>query len=202
MGRVERWRAHGRVRWHIPGFRRGPQSGSPGDVSSTLPKIPDGGFSPVRLQAEASFNQQLPCPEDLRAQAPGPHTLARLAVRQRLRRLWTLLRLRPAFSTGPALGHFGNHPGPRVLCSERFCCPFPPRYYDPIRQSRSLPLPSQDHWLCRRPLPYDLVWAATETFPALGQCSFPHVPSPLRREEKQVPFPDKGLLPWPSSLEQ
>ena len=36
--RVERWRAHGRVRWHIHGFRRGPQSGSPGDVSSALPK--------------------------------------------------------------------------------------------------------------------------------------------------------------------
>jgi Double zinc ribbon len=35
--RVERWRAHGRVRWHIHGFRRGPQSGSPDDVSSALP---------------------------------------------------------------------------------------------------------------------------------------------------------------------
>jgi hypothetical protein len=33
-GRVEGWRAHGRVRWRIPGFRRGPQSGSPGHVSN------------------------------------------------------------------------------------------------------------------------------------------------------------------------
>ena len=60
-GRVERWRAHGRVRWRIHGFRCGPQSGSPGDVSRALPKIPDGGFSPVRLQAEAPLiNHALP----------------------------------------------------------------------------------------------------------------------------------------------
>jgi hypothetical protein len=34
IGRVEGWRAHGRVRWQFHGFRRGPQSGSPGHVSS------------------------------------------------------------------------------------------------------------------------------------------------------------------------
>jgi hypothetical protein len=33
-GRVEGWRAHGRVRWLIHGFRRGPQSGSHGHVSN------------------------------------------------------------------------------------------------------------------------------------------------------------------------
>jgi hypothetical protein len=33
-GRVERWRAHGSVRWLVPGFRRGPQSGSHGAVSN------------------------------------------------------------------------------------------------------------------------------------------------------------------------
>ena len=48
----------------------------------------------------------------------------------------------------------------------------PPRYYDPIRQSRRLPPTSQDHWLYRGSLPDDLVWAAPETFPALGQRSF------------------------------
>jgi hypothetical protein len=80
FGRVERWRAHGRVRWRVHGFRRGPQSGSPGDVSSALPKIPDVEFSPVRLQAEVSFNQLLPCPPDLRVEAPGPRALAGLAV--------------------------------------------------------------------------------------------------------------------------
>ena len=33
-GRVEDWRAHGRARWRIHGFRRRPQSGSPGHASS------------------------------------------------------------------------------------------------------------------------------------------------------------------------
>jgi hypothetical protein len=32
--RVEGWRAHGRVRWPFHGFRRRPQSGSPGHVSN------------------------------------------------------------------------------------------------------------------------------------------------------------------------
>ena len=84
-----------------------------------------------------------------------------------------------------------------------FCCPFPPHYYDPIRQSRPLPLPSQVHWLCRRPLPYDLVWAATETFPALGQCSFHTCHNLYAGRKSRAHFPrSKSLLPWPSSLEQ
>jgi len=33
-GRVEDWRAYGRVRWLFQGFHPGPQSGSPGNVSS------------------------------------------------------------------------------------------------------------------------------------------------------------------------
>jgi hypothetical protein len=33
-GRVGDWRAYGRVRWLIQGFRRGAQSGSPGNVSN------------------------------------------------------------------------------------------------------------------------------------------------------------------------
>ena len=33
-GRVEDWRAHGRVRWLVQAFRLGPQSGSHGHVSS------------------------------------------------------------------------------------------------------------------------------------------------------------------------
>jgi hypothetical protein len=34
IGRVEDWRAHGRVRWLVQAFRLGPQSGSHGHVSS------------------------------------------------------------------------------------------------------------------------------------------------------------------------
>jgi hypothetical protein len=52
------------------------------------------------------------------------------------------------------------------------CRPSHPRYYDPIRQSRQLLLISQERWLYRRPSPDNLVWAAAETFPALGQHSF------------------------------
>jgi hypothetical protein len=33
-GRVEDWRAYGRVRWLCQGFRRGPQSSSHGNVSN------------------------------------------------------------------------------------------------------------------------------------------------------------------------
>ncbi len=51
-GRVERWRADGRVRWRFHDFRRGPQSGSPGHVSSALPKIPCVEFSPTRLKGQ------------------------------------------------------------------------------------------------------------------------------------------------------
>src|SRR5262249_45524915 len=36
-GLVECWRANLRVRWHLHGFRRGPQSGSHSHVSSTCP---------------------------------------------------------------------------------------------------------------------------------------------------------------------
>ena len=78
-GRVERWRAHGRVRWHIHGFRRGPQSGSHGDVSSALPKIPDVEFSPVRLQAEVS-ESTTPFPRGRQGKAPDPHALSDIPV--------------------------------------------------------------------------------------------------------------------------
>jgi hypothetical protein len=72
-------------------------------------------------------------------------------------------RLGPVSATTSAHGSFA----PKGLC-----CPSHPRYYDPIRQSRQLLLISQDRWLYRRPSPDDPVWAAAETFPALGQHSF------------------------------
>jgi len=52
------------------------------------------------------------------------------------------------------------------------CCPSHPRYSDPIRQSQWLPRISQARWLYHGSVPDDLVWAASETFPALGQRSF------------------------------
>jgi hypothetical protein len=66
-----------------------------------------------------------------------------------------------------------------------FCCPSHCRYYAPIRQSRRLPRTSQARWLYRGSVPDDLVWAAAETFPALGQRSFLPCHQPLRREEER-----------------
>jgi hypothetical protein len=100
-------------------------------------------------------------------------------------------RLGPLPATAPAHGAFAP---------EGLCCPFPPRSYAPIRHSRQLPLPSQVRWLYRRSAPDDLVWAAAETFPTLGQRSV-HACHPLcagRRNRVQIP--DKTPLPWPSSL--
>jgi hypothetical protein len=76
-GRVEGWRAHGRVRWQFHGFRRGPQSGSPGHVSSPrhvgrvegwrgVPQEPVS--SPRHVEPGRRFSRtRLSCP--LRAQA-------------------------------------------------------------------------------------------------------------------------------------
>ena len=38
--------------------------------------------------------------------------------------------------------------------------------------------------------------------PCFRSVLLPHVPLPLRREEKQVHIPDEALLPWPSSLKR
>jgi hypothetical protein len=48
-GRVEDWRAYGRVRWLIQGFRPGPQSGSLGNVSSPRHVKPGVRFSRTGL---------------------------------------------------------------------------------------------------------------------------------------------------------
>jgi hypothetical protein len=72
-----------------------------------------------------------------------------------------------------------------ALAPGGFCCPSDLRYYAPIRQSRRLPRTSQVHWLYRRSVPDDLVWAVFETFPALSQRSFLacHRPYAERRNE-------------------
>ena len=77
-------------------------------------------------------------------------------------------------------------------------CPVPLRSSDPIRQSRRLPPLSQERWLYRRSWPDNLVWAVSETFPALGQYSFfaCHHPYAERRcEAPQSPFATLGLPP-------
>ena len=78
------------------------------------------------------------------------------------------------------------------------CCSSALHYCDPIRQSRRLPRLSQARWLYHRSVPDDLVWAAGETFPALGQCSFSacrHPYAERRREGPQSALAARGLPP-------
>ena len=87
------------------------------------------------------------------------------------------------------------------LASERLCCPSHLRYYDPIRQSRWLPPISQGHWLYGRSVPDDLVWAALETFPALGQRSFLACHRPYaERRNGEPPAPPRSQ--WLSATKQ
>ncbi len=114
----------------------------------------------------------MPFPRGLRDKAPSPPTLGRPSVWHGLRCLCTLRRVRLAFSTSPprAIPATTSTHGP--FAPKGLSYPFHHRYYDPIRESRQRPLISQVRWLYRRPSPDDLVWAAAETFPALGQRSF------------------------------
>jgi hypothetical protein len=78
------------------------------------------------------------------------------------------------------------------------CCPSSLHYCDPIRQSRRLLRLSPDRGLYCRSVPDDLVWAVGETFPALGQCSFPtcrHPYAERRREGPQSALAARGLPP-------
>ncbi len=82
-----------------------------------------------------------------------------------------------------------------------FCCPSHRRYYDPIRQSRQLPPISQGHWLYGRSVPDDLVWAALETFPALGQRSFLACHRPYA-ERRNGETPATSRSQWLSATKQ
>jgi hypothetical protein len=152
-------------------------------VSCALSKIPYGGFSPVRLQAETSRDQPSPArwPDGLKHQVCIP------PFDERFERACVVLM--PACLNG---GYYQRHQPPAhattpsahgSFAPSGFCCPTHPHSYDPIRQSRRLPPISQDHWLYRGSLPDDLIWAVSETFPALGQRSFPtcHPPYAGRR---------------------
>jgi len=104
-------------------------SSTMGHVSWSPPKIPYGGFSPVRLQDSAGsciggalrrrydFDAVL-----VRSRRSVVTPVGLAACRDDLR------FVRTALSHGP-------------LAPRGFCCPSPRRYYGPIRQSRCHPLP-------------------------------------------------------------
>ena len=113
---------------------------------------------------------------------------------------WTLLRSAAGVISQPASGHFDNHLGPRALCSERVLLslsssllrPDPPLSTAPPDFPSSLVIQEA---FARRP-----GLGCCRDLPCFGSVLRPRVPSPLRREEKQVPIPAATLLPWPSSL--
>ena len=182
--RVERWRAHGRVRWHIHGFRRGPQSGSPGDVSSALPKIPDVEFSPVRLQAEACLHQ--PCPA-------RDATEVKRQVRIPSGAPWFGMAfvacVPPADSAGPCPVPSPPRAQPATTSTHgsvapgRLCCPPPPRYHDPMRGSRRLPRTSQGSPGYTRGLARRLGLGCHRDRPHFESLSPLCVPVPVRRRD-------------------
>jgi hypothetical protein len=110
----------------------------------------------------------------------------------------------PAPSTGilnqPASGPSDNHHGPRVLCSGRVMLSLPSTLLQPDPPVSTTPA-DFPHWLYGGSLPYDLIWAVVETFPALGQHSFPTCRHPYAGRRNRNISPVSPLSPWLSATE-
>ena len=146
-------------------------------VSSSLSKIPYGGFSPVRPQT--GFQP--------RPSSNMPSLSARPAFTQSrwiYTRLKSLSPKRALFRNGTCVQaglplSYMDHPVQRslaplrVMLSHRIIA-----YYDLIRASLSLP---PVYVLSSGSLPYGLVWAGNEKVPNLSCLSFPTVPSSVPR---------------------
>jgi len=156
---------------------------------------PQSGFKPWRL----SINPTLPeSPTGVKHQVcipprPSQFDSAFVVPWPSCRHGWVSQTTQPRASAATTTAH-GS------LAPNGLCCPIPLRYSDPIRQSRRLPPLSQDHWLYRGSLPDDLVWAACETFPALGHHSFCACRHPYA-ERRSEGTPVSPHFQWPSSTE-
>jgi len=178
---------------------RGKRSPDHQHVSSSLSKIPYGGFSPVRLQT--GFQ-------------PRPSSnMSSLSARPAFthpRRIYTRLkslspkrancfRYRTCVQSGLSPSD-ANHPvqrslaPQRVMLSRRIIA-----YYDLIRASRSLP---PVYGLSSGSLPYGLVWAGNEKVPNLSCLSFPIVPSSVPRRLDDCSWLLLHRLLWPSPPSQ
>ncbi len=114
----------------------------------------------------------------------------------------SLLRTPPALIRyRPASGSLSSdHLGPRALRSERVIMS---RSSPPIRPDAPVsPAPPDftTHWLIQEAVPDDLVWAANDTFPALGQdslhaCRHPYAGRRRRTVSPIWPCPH-GLPHW------
>jgi hypothetical protein len=146
-------------------------------VSSSLSKIPYGGFSPVRLQTgiqpRPSSNMSSLSARPACTQTPWICTgLKSLSPKRAFFRSRTCVQSGLPFSDA-------DHPvqrslaPQRVMLSRRIIA-----YYYLIRAS--LPLPPV-YVLSSGSLPYGLVWAGNEKVPNLSRLSFPIVPSSVPR---------------------
>ena len=152
---------------------------SPGHqhVSSSLSKIPYGGFSPVRLQTRFQ-----PRPSSIMsslsarpAYTQSRWTYTRLKSRSPRRAVFrsgtcVQAELPPSYLNNPVQRSLAPQ---RVMLSRRIIA-----YYDLIRASHSL-MPV--YGLSSRSLPYGLVWAGNEKVPNLSCSSVPIVPSSVPR---------------------
>ncbi len=167
-------------------------------VSSAPPKIPYSGFSPVRLQAKVCCHQPGPSRRatELKCQVHVPSVTARfdLAFVAYVPPADYRWHYQPARSGSLS----SDHLGPRALRSERFIMPAHLRSYGPMRQSRPHPLTSP-HRLIQEAAPDDLVWAANDTFPALGQHSFHACGHLYAGRRSRAISPLGPCSQWPSS---
>ncbi len=146
-------------------------------VSSSLSKIPYGGFSPVRLQTGIQPRPSSNIPS-LSARPPCPRTswiytrLKSLSPKRAFFRNGTCVQAElPSFDADyPVQRSLAPQ---RVMLSRRIIA-----YYDLIRAS--LPLPPV-YVLSSGSLPDGLVWAGNEKVPNLSRLSFPIVPSSVPR---------------------
>jgi hypothetical protein len=146
-------------------------------VSSSLSKIPYGGFSPVRLQTGFQPRPSSVMPS-LSARPASP------LIGRTYTRLKSLSRKRAFIRTGTCVQaelplSYTDHPVQRSLAPQRVMLSHQIiAYYDLIRASRPLPLVyvlSNGSW------PYGLVWAGYEKVPNLSRLSVPIVPSSVPR---------------------
>ena len=146
-------------------------------VSSSLSKIPYGGFSPVRLQTGIQ-----PRPSSTMS------SLSAKPASTQSRRIYTRLKSRSPkraiFRNGTCVQaglplSYLNPPVQRSLAPLRVMLSrWLFAYYDLIRASRRLP---PVYVLSSGSSPYGLVWAASEKVPNLSCLSFPIVPSSVPR---------------------
>ncbi len=163
-------------------------------VSSSLSKIPYGGFSPVRLQTgiQPRPSSIMPGLSARPAFTWSRWIYTRLKFRSPKR---AIFRSRTCVQAGLPLSYL-NHPVQRSLAPLRVMLS---RWliadYDLIRASRRLP---PVYVLSSGALPYGLVWAGNEKVPNLSCPSFPIVPSSVPRRLGDCIRLLLHRSPWPS----